>query len=159
MSNFKEYIKSCQSQEIVVNMGNLNEVTFGCICYLIHLIVAKNKKVVLSDEVKYELGYEALSQSNSVALQKVKNGEELMLLLYIADGLHMNQSFQVDIAWDANNNGQLVYRPKYMMTPGFVLAAEYYGISNYPAVKRLICNFDMFWDFDTTEADERFQEE
>jgi hypothetical protein len=156
MSNFKEHIKSCKS-DITVEIAHLQDVTFADICYLIHLIVSQKRKLLLSDEVKHQLGYEALSQSNSIKLQKVKNAEELMLLLYISDGLYSNQNYGVDIAWDAKQNGMYVYHPRYKMTSGFVPVAEYYGISNYPFVKKLICNFDMFEDFDIA-ADERFLE-
>ena len=140
---FKEYIESCES-DIIVEMNHLNEVTFENICTLIKLIIIKNKKVILSDEVKQYLGHSIFEQSTSVELKKVKNGEELMLLLHISDGLYLDQSFEVDILWDANNDGKYTYYPKYKMSNKFVLAAKQHGISKYPCVKKIICNFNMF---------------
>lgn len=154
--SFKSYIQS-KPDNILVEFDHLESVTFEDICTLIHLIVTQNKRVLLSDEVKEYLGYEAFSQGTSVELKKVENCEELLVLLYISDGLYLDQSFQVDIFWDANQDGKGTYHPKYKMSNKFLTAAWEYNILEYPCVKKIICNFDIFdGTLDTSDADETF---
>ena len=148
---FREYIRECviNGTDITVEIEHLESVTFEDVCMIIHLVMTKGKKLMLSDATERQLDYATLVDNCTVWFDNGMTEELAIIMFIVLCDTHYTHPIRTYLPV----NDEQGYAKMYEMSPNFVLAARRCGVDDYMITKHIIAAFDIKYEHDTEEAE------